>query len=91
MCTDFENYPTCLGETIPVGQQRYYLSSVAYASGTPLSITPTEVELNIAKVTSPTPTTGTVWWGISIPAGTLSGTYNGANTITAIKGEIANW
>ena len=89
MCTDF---PTCAGSTkIPVSYQRYALSALAYASGTQLSITPNEIELNVAKVTSSTPTTGTVWWGISIPGGTLSGTYNGANTITALKGEIANW
>ncbi len=89
MCTD---YPTCLGATpIPVGYQRYGLSAVAYSSGTVLTVTPVEVELNVPKVTTSTPTTGTTWWGISIPAGIVAGTYNGANTITAVKGEIANW
>jgi len=92
MCTDFENYPNCLGATpIPVEYQRYALSAVAYSLGTELTTTPAEVELNVPKVTSSTPTTGTVWWGISIPAGIIAGTYNGANTITAVKGEIANW
>ncbi len=89
MCT---NYPACEGGTpIPVGNQKYALSAVAYASATALTINSVEIELNIPKVTSSTPTTGTTYWGIYIPPGTLIGTYNGANTITAVKGEIANW
>ena len=89
MCTD---YPTCSGGTpIPVANQKYALSATTYALATALSTSAVEVELNIAKVTSATPTTGTTYWGISIPSGTVAGTYNGANTITAVKGEIANW
>jgi len=96
MCTDYnaDTNPNCTnvgGTKIPVANQKYALSGLAYASATALSTTATEVELNIPKVTSSTPTTGTTYWGISIPAGTLPGTYNGANTITAVKGEIANW
>lgn len=95
MCTNYNatTNPTCatvVGTQIPVANQKYALTGVAYASGTTLSTTPTEVELNIAKVTS-TATTGTTYWGIQIPTGTLAGTYNGANTITAVKGEIVNW
>lgn len=89
MCTD---YPTCSGGTpIPVANQKYALSATTYALATALSTSAVEVELNIAKVTSATTTTGTTYWGISIPSGTVAGTYNGANTITAVKGEIANW
>ncbi len=96
MCTNYhaQTNPTCatvVGTQIPVGYQKYALSGVAYASATALTTSPVEIELNIPKVTSSTPTTGTTYWGISIPAGTLAGTYNGANTITAVKGEIANW
>jgi len=29
-----------------------------------------------------TVTTKTIWWGVSIPIGTVYGTYNGVNTIT---------
>lgn len=89
MCT---NYPTCTGGTpIPVGQQHYGLTAVAYSSGTPLTTTAAEVELNVPKVNNGTVTTKTTFWGIQIPSGTLAGTYTGQNTITAVLGEIANW
>ncbi len=79
--------------TIPVAQQKYALAtSTAYASGTSLSTTPTEAELNCKKTTSAaSPETASTWWGIEIPAGTVPGSYSGTNTVTAVKGEVANW
>ena len=90
MCVD---YPTCAGGTpIGVANQRYALAlSTAYSSATPLSTSPTEVELNVPKPISATPVTKNSWWGILIPIGTQPGTYSGVNTITAVKGETANW
>lgn len=90
MCVD---YPTCSGGTpIGVAYQKYALStSTAYSSGVALSTSPTEVELNVPRPTSSSPTTGTTWWGILIPTGTDPGAYGGANTITAVKGEVINW
>jgi len=90
MCVD---YPTCSGGTpIAVTYQHYALASLtAYASGVALSTTPTETELNVPKPITQTPTTKDTWWGILIPSGTNPGEYNGANTVTAVKGEIANW
>ena len=90
MCVD---YPTCSGGTpIGVSYQKYALASLtAYSSGTVLSTSATEVELNVAKATSGSPTTKDTWWGILIPSGTEAGAYSGANTITAVKGEIVNW
>lgn len=90
MCT---NYPTCSGGTpITVGYQHFALvASTAYASGTPLTGSATEYELNVPKVRGGTVTTKDVWWGIEIPAGTAIGTYSGANTISAVKGETTNW
>lgn len=90
MCVD---YPTCSGGTpITVGYQHFALaSSTAYASGTPLTGTATEYELNVPKVRGGSVTTKNVWWGIEIPAGTAIGTYSGANTISAVKGETTNW
>lgn len=89
MCT---NYPACTGGTpIPVGNQKYALAtSTSYASGTALTTTATEVELNVPKVTA-TATSKNTWWGILIPNATLPGVYTGQNTITAVKGETANW
>jgi hypothetical protein len=90
MCTD---YPTCaVGTPIGVANQKYALAgSTAYSSGTVLSTSATEVELNVPKAESGSPTTKNTWWGILIPTGTVTGEYAGANTITAVKGETANW
>jgi hypothetical protein len=81
------------GNTIGVAYQKYALAgSTAYASGTALSTSGTEAELNCLKTTvSGTPATKNTWWGLEIPAGTVSGSYSGTNTIIAIKGETANW
>lgn len=90
MCTD---YPTCSGGTpIAVTYQKYsMLESTAYSSGTTLTTTPSEIELNVAKATSLSPTLKSTWWGILVPTGTLPGTYSGANTLTVLKGEILDW
>ncbi len=90
MCVD---YPTCSGGTpITVGYQHFALaSSTAYDSGTALTGSAIEYELNVPKVRSGSVTTKNVWWGIEIPSGTDIGTYSGANTISAVKGETTNW
>jgi hypothetical protein len=90
MCTD---YPTCsVGTPIGVAYQKYALvASTAYSSGTALSTSAVETELNVPKAESGSPTGGTTYWGIYIPTGTLAGVYSGANVLTAVKGEIANW
>lgn len=89
MCTD---YPTCAGGIIEVLNQKYALvTSTAYASGTALSGTETEVEINIAKAITGSPTTKNIWWGILIPGGTSPGSYSGGNTIGAVKGEVGDW
>lgn len=89
MCTD---YPTCSGGSITVSYIKYALAgSTAYASGTSLSGSATEAELNAPKPTSGSPTTKDLYWGIEIPSGTTPGSYTGANTVTAVKGETAGW
>ncbi len=89
MCTD---YPTCAGNTIAINYVKYALStSTAYASGASLSTTPTEVELNVPKDITGSPTTKDIWWGIQIPTGTVPGSYTGANTVGAYKGETGGW
>lgn len=90
MCT---NYSTCTGGTpIPITHQRYALAaSTTYASGTALSTTNTEAELNVQKQTSATVPSKKTWWGIQIPTGTVAGVYNGLNTLTYTMGETANW
>ena len=89
MCT---NYPTCNAGLIGVSYIKYALAtSTAYASGTSLSTSATEVELNVPKATTGSPTTKSVWWGIQIPTGTTPGSYSGANTVAAYKGETGGW
>lgn len=80
-------------DSIDVSYQKYALAtSTAYASGTALSTSPTETELNCAKTTvTASPATATIWWGIEIPAGIAPGTYSGSNTLSGIIGEIVNW
>jgi len=96
MCTDYSTNPTCAsggGKTpIAVSEQRYSLTSGAeYDDGTPLSTIASEIEINVPKVRNGTVLTKNTYWGINIPNGILAGIYNGLNTITAIKGETANW
>lgn len=90
MCT---NYSACTGGTpIPITYQKYALAaSTSYASGTALSTTNTEAELNVQKQTSATVPSKKTWWGIQIPTGTVAGVYNGLNTLTYTMGETANW
>lgn len=79
--------------TIAVGYQKYALAvSTAYASGTTLSGTPTESELNCPKTTvTASPQSKSTWWGIEIPTGIPPGVYSGNDTVTAILGDTANW
>lgn len=79
--------------SITVDNQKYALaSSTTYASGTALSGTPTEVELNVAKTRLlASPGIKNTWWGLFIPPGTAAGSYSGTNTIVAVKGEVEDW
>ena len=89
MCTDF---PTCAGATIAIEYQKYALStSTPYDSAAELTTTAVEVETNVPKVTTGTPSTRNIWWGMLVPTNTSPGTYNGNINITGIKGETLNW
>ncbi len=91
MCT---NYPTCSGGTpIAVGQQKYAFAALtAYSSGTALTGTPTERELNVLKTTiTGSPQTKTAYWGLEVPLGTVSGSYTGLNVLGALRSEPLEW
>jgi hypothetical protein len=81
------------GGTIAVGYQEYALAAAtAYTAGTDLTTSATEVEIDVLKTTvTGTPQTKNSYWGLLIPNGTTPGAYTGSNTITAIKGEVAQW
>ena len=75
--------------SIGVGQQRYATSGAAYSSGAVLSGTEAPMDLNLSKtVTSTSPSTDNVWWGIEIPVPQSIGSYEGANTFIGKKNQI---
>ena len=93
MCT---TYPSCTGneaDTIPVDQQHFATSTVAYASGFALATTTQELEINLIKTTSTTtPATTNTYWGIFVPGAiTLSGDYVGVNTLEGKTAETVDW
>jgi len=97
MCTNYHatTNPLCAtvsGTQIDVTKQKYALAaSTNYADGTSLTSSKVEVEINIPKVTTGTPTTKSTYWGIEIPPNTLPGEYKGMNTIYAKIAELADW
>ena len=101
MCTTWTTADSCdIGGVnpatkIPVNNQKYATSSVAYAAGNSLtsSTSPSLLLINVPKTTSTSsPETKNTWWGINIPSAiTLAGNYSGQNTITAIKSDPTNW
>lgn len=78
---------------IGVGYQKHALAaSTAYASGSALSTTATEYEINILKTTSSSsPEIENIWWGLEIPTGIPPGVYNGTNTVLSVLGELVQW
>jgi hypothetical protein len=81
MCID---YPVCAGITIPVGSQEYATSTFTYGAGTDLTGSATIIQLNLAKPTSsPSTSTGTIYWGIGIPSPLETGAYSGQNVLLA--------
>ena len=82
------NYPTCSGYQIAVGYQEYKTTGFTYGLGTALSASPTIVQINLAKATaSPSNSTTTLYWGMGVPSPKESGSYSGANLITAVDGD----
>lgn len=75
-------------DTIPVGNQRYALTTFTYpGSAIPLTTTPTLLEINLPKVITRNDPLNirNIYWGIGIPGTIASGTYNGTNTVTAVR------
>ena len=78
------------GSSIPVGQQKFSTTTFTYGSCALcqyLSGSATNVTIGIPKPSSTsTPTTGNVYWGISVPNNTSSNAYSGTNTFIATGG-----
>lgn len=85
--------PVSASSTIPVYQQQFSSTSLAYGSvlaNVLFSTSTTEVELDVAKTTSTsTPNQGVTYWGIAVPISiTLAGSYQGLNTFYAAIDEF---
>lgn len=98
MCTNFSlsnPCPVSATSTIPQSEQRYATTAAAYATGATLQPTtsPATLLIQIPKPTSTsTPTSGTTYWGIAVPAAiTLAGSYTGQNTFTGAISTPAAW
>lgn len=73
------------GNTIGVGNERYATSSAAWASAVALTASNVLLDLNMVKPSAnPSNSASSVYWGISIPSGQVSGAYSGAVTSTAV-------
>lgn len=90
MCT---NYSSCTGGTpISITKQQYSMTSgTAYGSGTSLSTSPATVLLKIKKPISSTAQQKNTYWGIEVPSGTVAGSYQGQNIITAVMSATSDW
>lgn len=103
MCTTWTAPDSCdsnginAANDIPVSNQKFATSAVAYASSQAYTLTssttPTSLSINVQKTTSTSsPQTKDTYWGINIPVAiTLAGNYSGQNTITAKKSPSNAW
>ena len=83
------------GTKIPVANQKFGTSSLAYAAGVALtaSTSPTSLLIHVLKTTATsTPSAKNTFWGIAIPGAiTQAGAYRGQNTVTAVESSSAFW
>ena len=90
MCVS--DYPTCAGLKIATLQQVYNLTaSQGWPSGTALSFSATEAEININKTTTGTPASGDTYWVLRVPGGQGDGVYGGEDTIDGVRAENGDW
>ena len=101
MCTTWTVADSCdagganAGTKIPVPNQKFATSSVSYATGAALtaSTSPSTLLIHVNKTTATSSLqTKNTFWGILVPASiTLSGNYQGQNTIIASASNFAFW
>ncbi len=79
------------GNWIGANQQEWSLANFLYGTGTDFSSTTQQVaSTTTAKPTSSTDVTDDIYWGILVPALTVSGNYYGLNTFSAMLDPF-NW
>ncbi|HVM76709.1 MAG TPA: hypothetical protein VMU07_00975 [Candidatus Paceibacterota bacterium] len=93
LCPNFPSCPVSATSTVPVGNEQYATSTVAYGSGVALTTSSVLFRIQIPKsIATSTNASGSTYWGIAIP-GTiqLSGAYTGQNTFVGVKSPAQNW
>jgi hypothetical protein len=79
-CTD----PECSGSLILSDSQQFSLSNFTYGTGTALTNVPTIINIDLIKpTTSPSDSTSELYWGIRVPEGKTSGSYEGSTAVLA--------
>jgi len=103
MCTTWTAADSCdsggvdATRKIPVSNQHFATSSVAFASSQASSLTastsPSSVGIHVLKTTATSSIqTKNTWWGINVPGAiTVAGSYSGQNTVTAVKSNASFW
>lgn len=103
MCTTWTAADSCdsngfnPANDIPVSQQRFATSSIAYDAALTYPLTsstsPTELLIRVPKTTATSsPETRDTYWGIAIPIQiTTAGDYTGQNTIVGKKSDASFW
>jgi hypothetical protein len=97
MCTTYSGVTPCPNSatsTIPESEQVFATSTVAYASGSPISsTTPAFIDINVQKSTATSSqASANAYWGIRVPATiTFAGDYTGENTFTALVSDQSQW
>lgn len=88
-------FPACAGYIIPLSSQKFeYLNNTtAFSSGThTLSTTPASLSMGIRKPTAVSnPTTGSIYWGLSVPVGQAPASYSGSNTVNSFVSLATAW
>lgn len=87
-------HDTQAGETITVDQQKYSLTAQNYSTlDWTLAAAANTRDTEIARATSTDDFKDEMYWGINIPAGTISGDYEGTNTFSAAidSTTVADW
>lgn len=75
---------TCTTGSIAVGNQEYSSSTFTYGSGTDLTDSLVELDLDIPQRTNGE-TSSNVYWGLGVPAQGAEGGCTGENTITVVS------
>ncbi|KPJ55185.1 hypothetical protein AMJ47_01575 [Parcubacteria bacterium DG_72] len=77
---------TCSISSITIGNEEYGISSFTYGTGTDLTDTAVELDLDVPQQTNDaTPSTKEVYWGFGMPSTGVGGSCSGTVVFTAVN------